>query len=293
VCGVFAFMLMLSLKTDPPSGSDSLNSQKRKLAQAFSFSGNLSGSFISYNNWKGNEKNSFFFKTLLCGNYDSTATKWESHVHLSAELSYLKYIDSTWNKNSDYLDIGVEFLQRRQKNITSTFNLAVYTQMISDYSFYYSDSGEYLRRWSGGFANPMSIDLVYGSAWRFWKTCRIDLGYVTLKSNVSPLAGAVTGTETAWLISKSSRMSTQYGFCLQTHIRHNFNKRFRWENQSRIFVNAIAPDHISLDLKNRVGFRIIKYLELILDTKVRYLPAPPYQFQFRNELALAFTVSRF
>ena len=93
-------------------------------------------------------------------------------------------------------------------------------------------------------------------------------------------------------IYKKSMITSEYGLGIQTFLRHNLCERIRWENYSRLFVNAINRNRLDLDFRNKIIIKILKYLDLIVDSRVRYTPYPPYKMQFRNELMLTFTMEK-
>ncbi len=94
------------------------------------------------------------------------------------------------------------------------------------------------------------------------------------------------------MIYKKTLITSEYGLGLQTCIRKKFGQRVRWENYSRAFANAVNRQKLDLDFRNRVVIKIFKYLDFIVDSRIRYMPYPPYKFQFRNELMLSFTFEK-
>jgi hypothetical protein len=94
------------------------------------------------------------------------------------------------------------------------------------------------------------------------------------------------------IIYKKTLITSEYGLGIQTYIRKNIGKRVRWENYSRAFANAINREKFNIDFRNRVIVKVFKYLDFIVDSRIRYIPYPPYKFQFRNELMLSFTLER-
>jgi hypothetical protein len=138
----------------------------------------------------------------------------------------------------------------------------------------------------------MSIDLGYGTSVHFWKTCRINLTFVTLKTTAVPyLSNEVLVNEND-MVYKKSLITSEYGLGLQTYIRKNINSRLRWENYSRAFANAVNREKVNIDFRNRVIVKVFRFMDFIIDSRIKYLPYPPYKFQFRNELMLSFTFEK-
>lgn len=273
------------------SASDSLKIKKPRFP-GFTYSSTISASYISYKNWKYNGFNSFSFLTRQNLNYDKTGKKMEIHFRINGELSYLKFLDSILLKNNDLLDLNLELLKATNKKISHSFVLNFYSQFISDKETWYNDLGEPYERWSGGFGNPMSLDLCYGSTLKVWKNSRLVFSYVCLHTLVEPRLEMELPTKEKLLVLDHAFIDSRYGFTLQSFIRHKFAERLRWENNSRLFANGISANDLDFDLRNRLIIHLLKHLDLIIDTKLRYLPVEPYKVQFRNELMLSFTMER-
>lgn len=204
----------------------------------------------------------------------------------------MKFIDSTWYKNTDGLDLSIDVIKSNSKRFQNNFSFYFTSQFLSNYEIYMSENGELQKRWINGFGNPMNLDLGYGTTVRFWKTCRATLTFVTLHTSTLPLLNFETSTSGNDIIYKKTLITSEYGIGLQTFIRKNIGNRVRWENYSRAFANAINRDKYNIDFRNRIIVKVFKYLDFIIDSRIRYVPYPPYQFQFRNELMLSFTLER-
>ena len=288
---IYLLFTLCSLNGDAQNQKDTTK-KCFHLPPTFTYSNNFSASYVSYKNWKYNGYNNFAFLLRENINYDTIGSNWETHVRFNGELGYMKFIDSSWYKNTDYLDLSIEVVKVKTKRITNVFSLYFNSQFLSTYENYYNEAGSYSKRWAGGFGNPMYLDLSYGSEIRFWKNCRINLTYVTLQTTVMPALNKEQPNTNNDFLYKKSIITSEYGLGIQTYIRHNFTERIRWENYSKGFVNAINRNRFNIDFRNKIIIKVLKYLDLILDSRIRYMPYPPYKFQFRNELMLSFTLER-
>lgn len=262
------------------------------LPETITYSTNASASYVHYKNWKYNGANSYSFlvRSTVC--YDTTGQKRETHIRLNAELGYMKFIDSSWNKSTDYIDLSAEVIKNTSRRLDNVFSFYFNSQLLPEYEMYFNDSGHYSRRKTGSFGNPMTIDLGYGATLRFWKTCRVNLTFVTLRTSTVPILESETLDRGDNMIYKKTLITSEYGLSLQTYIRRSFGSRVRWENYSRFFGNAVNRQKFDIDFRNRVIVKIFKYLDFIIDSKIRYTPYPPYKFQFKNELMLSFTFEK-
>jgi hypothetical protein len=263
-----------------------------RVRSSTTYTNNLSASYTNYKNWKYSGYNNFSFLLRSNINYDTTGKNWETHIRFNGELGYMKFVDSTWYKNSDYLDVGADLVKNTNKRLENVFSFNLNSQFLSAYEMYYNDSGTYARRWTSGFCNPLNIDLGYGTTLHFWKTCRLNLTFVTLRTSTMPVLDPGEDINGNDMIYRKTKISSEYGLGIQTFIKKNIGNRLRWENYSRAFANAVNREKFDIDFRNRFVLKIFKYLDFIVDSRIRYMPYPPYHFQFRNELMLSFTFEK-
>ncbi|MFL5765136.1 MAG: DUF3078 domain-containing protein [Bacteroidia bacterium] len=286
-------LLFLTLVIRCHAGNgDTTDTRKHKFTDNFTHTTNLSASYTHYTNWKYDGNNNYSFLARSNINFDSTSEKWETHSRFAFELGYMKFIDSSWYKNSDCLDLAFDFTRNNSRKIENSFSFFFTSQLLSVYENFQTDVGTIEKRWVSGFGNPMNVELGYGTTFKFWQNCRIMLTYVTLKTNTLPIGESITAPNENDIIYNNTLITSEYGIGLQTSIRKKFGQRFRWENNSRAFANAINRSKFDIDFRNRLIIKLFKYLDLILDNRIRYTPYPPYKFQFRNELLLAFTYEK-
>ncbi|MGZ7136100.1 MAG: hypothetical protein ACXVHY_09500, partial [Methanobacterium sp.] len=151
----------------------------------------------------------------------------------------MKFVDSVWYKNTDYLDLSAEIVKTKNKTFTNIFTFYFNSQFLSNYENRYKEDGTVTKRWSAGFGNPMNLEIGYGTTIRFWKTCRINLTFITLRTNVIPALDNESIINKNDFIYKKSIISSEYGLGIQTFIRHDLCKKIRWENNTHFFANAI------------------------------------------------------
>ena len=288
---VLVFVLLTINSLTILSQPDTTRTHK-KLPTTITYTSNLSASYVNYKNWKYNGYSNYTFLVRENLNFDTIGKNWETHIRFNGELGYMKFVDSTWYKNTDYLDFSTEIVKTKNKKLTNILTFYFNSQFLSNYDYFYQDDGSSLKRWSGGFGNPMNLEVGYGTTARFWKTCRINLTFITLRTNVNPYFDDQNLLTKNDFIYKKSIISSEYGLGIQTFIRHDLHKKIRWENNTRFFGNAIHRNHFDIDFRNRIIFHLIKYLDFIIDTRVRYIPSAPYKLQFRNELILSFSIEK-
>src|SRR6218665_24847 len=91
---------------------DSVNCKRSfHLPSVISYSNNISASYFHYKNWQYNGINSYSFLLRSTINYDTTGKRLEAHLRLNAELGYMKFTDSSWNKSTDYVDLSADVVK--------------------------------------------------------------------------------------------------------------------------------------------------------------------------------------
>jgi len=288
---VCTFCMLFAMTASASKINDSTKKHSH-FPNTITFSNNFSASYVHYKNWKYNGNNNYSFLVRSNINYDSIGNLWETHIRFNGELGYMKFVDSTWYKNSDCIDFSTEILKKTNKPFENIFTFYFNSQFLSTYENHYHDSGYYYKRWVSGFGNPMNIDLGYGTTVRFWKTCRINLTFVTLRTSTMPILDFEPSKQQNDIVYNKTLITSEYGIGIQTYIRKNLGTKVRWENYSRCFANAINQSKFDIDFRNRIIVKIFKYLDFIIDNRIRYMPYPPYKFQFRNELMLSFTFEK-
>jgi hypothetical protein len=291
-CKILFLFLIIVLNAIAFAGDSVCTKKGIHIPRTISYTNNFSASYVHYKNWKYNGNNNYSFLIRSNINYDTIGADWESHIRFNGELGYMKFIDSTWYKNTDCVDFGVDVIKSNSKKFQNNFSFYFASQFLSNYETYTTEDGEAHRRWINGFGNPMNMDVGYGTSFRFWKSSRITLTFVTFHTSTLPLPDFEQTTNGNDIIYKKTLITSEYGLGLQTFIRKNIGTRVRWENYSRAFANAINRDKFNIDFRNRVIVKVFKYLDLIVDSRIRYVPYPPYLFQFRNELMLSFTLEK-
>lgn len=262
------------------------------LPRTISYTTNFSASYVHYKNWKYTGNNNYSFLARANVNYDTIGSNWETHIRFNGELGYMKFIDSIWYKNTDVVDFSADVIKSNTKRFQNIFSIYFTSQFLSNYEIYSTETGIEHKRWVNGFGNPMNIDLAYGTTIRFWKTSRISLTFATLHTSTVPFLDHELTTTGNDIIYKKTLITSEYGLGIQTFIRKQIGTRVRWENYSRAFANAINRDKFNIDFRNRVIVKVFKYLDFIIDSRIKYVPYPPFKFQFRNELMLSFTFER-
>lgn len=253
----------------------------------------LSTSYATSSNWNGQDLRNFALQGNVLYSHNRFATM-RSHAHqFMADLGYLKYVDSTWEKSLDRLQVNLLWNNTGRK-FNSSYTVAFGTQFLPaslpEYDF---EQDKIINRSVGGFLNPFNLQLGYGGVFTFWGRSNINFAFATVQFNSSPKEmTALAFTDVNVIEGKKAFYFLNYGFSIAAAINKNFGERVQWVNNTRIFGNGLDRDHVNLQLSNMVIVKLWKYLQLRFDTRLAYNPLLNYKMQFRQEALIGFFCER-
>ncbi len=255
--------------------------------------GSLSTSYASSSNWNGQDLRNFALVGNVLYSHNLFAPT-QSHSHqLMADLGYLKFVDSTWEKSIDNLQVNLLWNNTGRK-FNSSYTVAFSTQFLpASFPEYDFEQDKLVERSVGGFLNPFNLQLGYGGVYRFWGRSSINFAYATVQFSSSPKEFTAPAFTDAYVIEgKRAFYFMNYGFSIATAINKNFGEHVQWVNNTRFFGNGMDRDHVNLQLSNMVIVKLWKYLQLRFDTRLAYNPLLNYKMQFRQEALIGFFYER-
>lgn len=267
--------------------------QETAFLSASALYGSLSASYASSDNWNGQDLRNFSLQGNLLYTHDLFA-EGSGHSHqVMADLGYLKFVDSTWEKSIDMLQVNLLWNSTGRK-FNSSYTVAFGTQFLPtsfpDYDF---EQDKLVDRSIGGFLNPFNLQLGYGGVYTFWGRSNINFAFATVQFSSSPKEFTAPASAKANVIEgKKAYYFLNYGFSFSTAIKKEFGKHVEWVNNSRFFGNGLDRDHVNLQFNNMVIVKLWKYLQLRFDTRLAYNPLLNYKIQFRQEALIGFFYER-
>jgi hypothetical protein len=210
-----------------------------------------------------------------------------------ADLGFLKFVDSSWVKNTDRLQVNLLW-NTTGKRFKQSYAVALGTQFLPNSQLGYDvDLGGWVARKVGGFLNPFALDAGYGAVFTFWNTSNINFAFATIRFSSSPKMSTPSNfAEANTIEGRNAYYFLTYGFSIGTAINHDFGAHVKWINNSRFFGNGIDRNHVNLDFSNMVVVKLWKYIQLRLDTRLAYNPMLNYNLQFRQEALVGFFYER-
>ncbi|MBS1942714.1 MAG: hypothetical protein JST38_17750 [Bacteroidetes bacterium] len=289
---VIAWASVTALQAQGPDSSSAVSSAEPRYVST-AFYGSLSASYATSDNWAGHDQRNLtvqgnlFYSHNLFGN-------GRSHSHQAmADLGFLKYVDSTWEKSIDNVQVNLLWSNNGHK-FNSSYTVAFGTQFLpASFPEYDFEQDKLVNRSVGGFLNPFNMQVGYGGVFRFWNTSTANVAFATIQLSSSPKEFASPAFLDANVIEgKRAYYFMNYGFSLSTAIRKKFGNHVEWINNTRIFGNGLDRDHVNLQLSNMVIVKLWKYLQLRFDTRLAYNPLLNYKMQFRQEALIGFFYER-
>lgn len=248
----------------------------------------LSASYSTSRNWQTADfqnyalSGSFFLQDVGV----HTDRRYQHQV--LADLSYLKFVDSTWVKGTDRFLLSMLW-SRSAKKWTHSYSVVFSTQFLPNEELAYDPGTESMRQVRyGGPLVPGTLELNYGAIWCPWPMSSVQFGFATAKVIATPRYALQDTTAEHTISAPNMVLDMEYGASVVANINHPLNDRLEWINSSRAFCNAFDRDHISFEVVNRLAIKLWKYVELRLDTHVGYDPLLSYKVGFSQEVLLGF-----
>jgi len=245
----------------------------------------LTTSYATNSNWQGKDYRNFSFAGSINYRHALVSGNWQ-HQHLFiADLSYLKFIDSIWIKNTDRLNMNLLWSEDGHK-FRHSYAINFNTQMLPSYTYRYDyETGQNHSEKISYVFCPATLDLGYGMVRNFWNASNLNLAFATLKLSSYPLINGET-PEQQLAHGKNAWYKMEYGLALSTNIRKPIGERVEWWNDSKLFCNAINRDQVTFDFNNKIIVKLLRYLQLRFDTRMSYQPLINYKLQFSQEVTL-------
>jgi hypothetical protein len=262
-------------------------------SRATDFYGALSASYATSTNWGGQDLRNYSSASNLLYRHNLFSDGY-SHAHLvAADLGYLKFVDSTWVKHMDRLQVNLLWYSGSRK-LNHSYSLVLATQFLPNTVLEYNlETLLNEERSVGGFMNPFTLDGSYGAVWSFWQGSNINFAFATLRFSAAPKSSIGPAfTDASMIEGLNAYYFVNYGFSFTTAIKKPIGKHLEWINNSRFFVNGVNRNNVNFDFNNMVVVKLWKYIQLRIDTRFAYNPMLNYDLQFRQEVLLGFFYER-
>jgi hypothetical protein len=263
--------------------------QDTLIKQTVLVNGTLSASYVDQHNWEENTRSSI----SILGSCDlryhfARNSGWEGHHSLRTEISYVRYYDSIWTKNSDYVKLQMQWIEPKGKKLTHSYSVYFGTQWLNSTQSIKTETG-YKKVWAGGIFNPATLEINYGVNKDLWKNSRLSIAFASVKLTTRPRKAYEFNivADPSLFVTKHSYIRSEYGFSAQLELYEEiFEKVLLFENNSRFFFNGLNRKAVNLDFNNRIAIRFLKVMQLRFDTGLIYDPEYSTRIQYRQEVLL-------
>jgi hypothetical protein len=255
-----------------------------KLHHYTSFLATVATSFTENRNWQTMDYRNYSF----LGNIDYTNkvnTRGLNHLYqVRGELGFLKFLDSTWYKNSDNLNILAQWTENSSNRITHSYSVLLKSQFADTWKYNTDMNGNSAREWRGGLLNPLTFLVAYGLNYDFWKRCFLNFAFATIKINARPrYDAALLPTEKELARTEKFFIISEYGLSMQSGISKKIYENVFWDNKTQFFANGINKNQVTLDFQNRLTIVFVKCFQFRGDTHIVYDPLYSYRLQYKQE----------
>lgn len=252
------------------------------------FKSSISASYTTSHNWQSQDFQHYALSgSVFVQDLGSTSTRRHQH-QLLADLSYLKFIDSTWSKGTDRF-VASFLWSRSMKKWTRGYSALRSTQFLPNEELAADPySGRMRVDRYGGVLLPGVLEFGYGATWFPWNASSLQFSFASIKLTSTPLRGLKAAPEDHLVLTRNAAVDMEYGASIVASINQPIGDRLQWINSSRIFCNGFSRDQISLEFMNRVTIDLLKFVQLRLDTRLGYNPLMSYDLAFSQEVLLGF-----
>lgn len=256
------------------------------------FRSSMAASYATSHNWQAQDFQNYALSgSVFVQDLGSSSTRRHQH-QLLADLSYLKFIHSTWSKGTDRLLVSLLW-SRSMKKWSHGYSALLSTQFLPHEELAADPTSVRMRvNRYGGLLLPGVLEFGYGATWFPWSTSSIQFSFASIKFTSSPIRGLEVAPEEHLVITRNAAVDMEYGASIVASINQPIGDRLQWINTSRIFCNAFDRDHVSFEFMNRVTIDLLKFVQLRLDTRLGYNPVMSYDLAFSQEVLLGFFYSR-
>jgi len=294
------FLFDNTIHSQPSKSGDTTSNHKSispadslKRSRNTTFLATLATSFTENKNWQNVDYRNYFFLGNIDYSLRVSSDKFKQLYQVRGELGFLKFIDSTWFKNSDNFNILTQWTEYSTKAITHSYSIILKTQFTDTWKYNSDINGETTREWRGGILNPATLMIAYGLNYDFWERCFINLALATIKVSTRPrYDNELLPTEKELARTAKSFIISEYGMSIQSAITKKISGNVSWDNKTLFFTNGINKNQITWDFQNRFTFVSLKYLQLRADTHIVYDPQYSYRFQYKQELLIGLFYER-
>lgn len=250
----------------------------------FNWSTQVSASLSLLNNWK-NESNTHYVLMLHSVCQSNRKSPWiELTNRLELQVGGTGYIDSLFKKDSDRF-AWQGMMKRSGKQLSHAFNGGFNTMLFDQYSFSADPvTRSMVRKQTGSFGNPSSLEFGYGLGLSFWKNSTVGISLASARFHVDPVfetsASAVQGRIMDF---RHGTLVFDYGISCQWAIERDFSRNLLWTTAGQVFVKGFSNDAVRFNSSHSMRYKLMKYLQLKADVRWVFEPLESLSMQYRNE----------
>jgi len=183
-------------------------------------------------------------------------------------------------------------LEWRIRNNHSGFLSAILTtRLFNGYDFSVNDKGYLVRTLNSSFLTPFTGLFSGGFQFKWPRFGSLNMGITSAKLTWLRDKGIYEAQQTTLLygVPSDKKYLFEYGISLQLLIDHEVTRWLHWNCDLLLFKNSDLPPDLSL--KNDLGFRLTKFLQARICTRIFYEERISNKVQLENMVSVGFTVT--
>ena len=252
----------------------------------------LTLSSLFFLNWK-HEKNAnqiVVLHDLVYQCQADNARKFKIIQKITHHLGGQYFLDSIFRFHVDYNILETRLEWRLRKNHGIFLSSILSTRLFNEYTISVNDSGKLIQTLNSSFLTPGTGTFSGGFQFNWPRLGSLNFGLSSAKltwiRNKQIYEALQTNIYCGVASDKKNRF--EYGFSLQLMIDKELVKWMHWNCDLFLFKNIESP--IDVAMRNRFTFRITKFLNTSIQTRLFYEEKISEKLQLENMVSVGFSV---
>jgi hypothetical protein len=264
---------------------------KGRISQNFAYCFTLSGLFFVNRAGAGNSNNIAILQDLA---YEFRAG-WKKHLWLTTRLDHhlgaCYFFDSIAQIHLDDNTLSSRIEWKIVKGHSLFIASGINTRLFRGYDYHPNEHGCLIRIINASFLTPMIVAFSAGIRleWPFAAYLNFGLSAGKFTWIRDKTIFEAQQVDLFYGVGKGKRYLLEYGLNMECRVDREFSKWLHWEFLLMVFKNINLPADVNL--KNRLEFRILKYVRVNLQTRVIYESQVSRKVQFENLVSVGFRFS--
>lgn len=241
---------------------------------------------VSWSGWTDGQLKEQRFLSFVANqnvNYHKKKSKTEHQLEIRTDLSYTKWIDSTWIKNTDAGYLNYQCKKSEGMYLRSSFTINLRSQFTDTWT-YRTSGNKQVRSWKNGPMTPGTLIIAYGKTADISPTSSITLGLVGAEIKTYNIH--MQKNDTAEVQWGKVGMQSLLGWNVGLSINEKLCTFVSLDNRSQFFLSKFKKTGMNADVQTRIWIDLYKNIRIKLENKLIFNPKDKIPFRQRNEVMI-------